>query len=240
MHFLSAIIWLIILGVVSVLTSIDWTVIGKIIQVILIIGGGLLLFILLFALFARPVDNSKHSEQTELRPGYSQGTFYKSAVGTRKHRLDYERPALAEAAIFEKGIIIDEPWIGKILSGEKTWEMRSTGARHRGPIALIKKGSKTVFGVAELYDCSDRLSLDELKGSQDQHCIPDSILEAPDYKWNVAWKLKNIHRLDQPVPYQHKGGSTIWVSLDEQAKLEVSEQADLLLGSPPRIYDIFD
>lgn len=145
-----------------------------------------------------------------------------------------------ETSLIEKGIIIDEPWIGMILSGEKTWEMRSTGARHRGPIALIKKKSKTVYGVAELYDCSHRLSLDELKENQDKHGIPESIFEAPDYKWNVAWKLRNIHRLENPVPYQHKGGSTIWVTLDQQAKQLVSEQADELLNSPKKTYVLFD
>jgi hypothetical protein len=213
--------------------------IGKITQVTLIISGGLILVSFLFALFSGSIHNNEQSEQTELRPGFSQGTFYKSAVGSKNPKFEHGRPAMSETEIFEKGIIIDEPWIGKILSGEKTWEMRSTGTRHRGPIALIKKKSKTVYGIAELYDCSDRLSLDELKGTQDKHCIPDSILEAPDYKWNVAWKLRNIHLLDNPVPYQHKGGSTIWVTLDEQAKQHVSEQADLLLSSPPEAYDTF-
>ncbi|MBD8246954.1 ASCH domain-containing protein [Xanthomonas campestris] len=42
-----------------------------------------------------------------------------------------------------KGLVIDEPWISLILSGQKTWEMRSRATSIRGRIALIKKGSGT-------------------------------------------------------------------------------------------------
>jgi hypothetical protein len=49
-----------------------------------------------------------------------------------------------------KGLIIKEPWISLILSRKKTWELRSRDTRVRGRIALIRKGSGTVIGVAEL------------------------------------------------------------------------------------------
>jgi hypothetical protein len=42
-----------------------------------------------------------------------------------------------------RGLIIREPWISLILSGKKTWEMRSKSCPQRGVIALILKGSKT-------------------------------------------------------------------------------------------------
>jgi hypothetical protein len=43
-----------------------------------------------------------------------------------------------------RGLIIDEPWIGYIISGTKTWEMRSRNTAIRGSIGLIRKGAKTV------------------------------------------------------------------------------------------------
>jgi ASCH domain-containing protein len=49
-----------------------------------------------------------------------------------------------------KGLIIDEPWISLILQGEKIWEMRKTACHHRGRIALIRKGSGQVVGIAAL------------------------------------------------------------------------------------------
>jgi hypothetical protein len=48
-----------------------------------------------------------------------------------------------------KGLIIDEPWIGMIIAGKKTWEMRSRNAMVRGRIGLIRKRPKTVVGVAD-------------------------------------------------------------------------------------------
>src|SRR5438876_7688725 len=51
-----------------------------------------------------------------------------------------------------KALIIDEPWISMIVSGQKTWEMRSRNTQVRGRIGLIRKGSKTVIGLADLVD----------------------------------------------------------------------------------------
>ena len=57
-----------------------------------------------------------------------------------------------------KGLIIDQPWIGMILSGSKTWEMRSRNTAVRGRIALIRKGSKAVVGVADLVGIVPKMS----------------------------------------------------------------------------------
>jgi hypothetical protein len=53
-----------------------------------------------------------------------------------------------------KGLIIDEPWIGLILLGNKTWEMRKTACHHRGRIALIRKGSGRIVGTADLIEAN--------------------------------------------------------------------------------------
>ena len=45
-----------------------------------------------------------------------------------------------------KGLIIDEPWISLIVSGQKTWEMRPRDTQVRGRIGLIRKKSKAVIG----------------------------------------------------------------------------------------------
>ncbi len=49
-----------------------------------------------------------------------------------------------------KGLIIDSPHIERILSGAKTWEMRSSKTAQRGRIALIRKGSGLVVGTVEV------------------------------------------------------------------------------------------
>jgi ASCH domain len=52
-----------------------------------------------------------------------------------------------------KGLVIAEPWISLILSGEKTWEMRPKVTSYRGPLAVIRKGSGMVIGIVNLVDC---------------------------------------------------------------------------------------
>jgi hypothetical protein len=128
--------------------------------------------------------------------------------------------------VVKKGIIIDEPWIGKILAGEKSWEMRSKRTPTRGVIALVKKGTKTVVGVAELYECDGPHSLDGLRSAISRHCIPETIYNEPDYKWYFAWKLKNVRALKIPVPYIHKNGATVWVNLDDNAIEKIAESID--------------
>jgi hypothetical protein len=45
-----------------------------------------------------------------------------------------------------KALIIREPWIGHILAGRKTWEMRTSPTNIRGRIGLIRKGRAIVVG----------------------------------------------------------------------------------------------
>lgn len=114
-----------------------------------------------------------------------------------------------------KGLIIDTPAIDKILSGRKTWEMRSSHTKVRGMIALIKKGSGTVVGVAHLVDSLGPFSKEELLASQDRHLISSQRLDDPKVeKWNHAWVLKDVKPLVRPVPYTHPNGAVKWVNLD--------------------------
>lgn len=122
-----------------------------------------------------------------------------------------------------KGLIIDEPWIGLILSGDKTWEMRKTACHHRGPIALIRKGSGQVVGAAEIVD-----SLPSIEDASDYarvepwHRIPPSRqIEAFSDGWRTPWVLRNAQPLADPISYAHPNGAVIWVNLDDDVRRAV-------------------
>jgi len=117
-----------------------------------------------------------------------------------------------------RGLIIDQPWIGKILRGEKTWEMRSTRTSIRGPIALIEKGSGTVVGVASILNSLGPMSLQDISNNQVKHRVGSEIYTQHDYKWNHAWVLGEVRPLSHPVKYRHKPGAVIWVELDAAAR----------------------
>jgi ASCH domain-containing protein len=118
-----------------------------------------------------------------------------------------------------KGLIIKSPFIDRILAGSKTWEMRSSATQVRGPIALIKKGSGQVVGVANLVDVKGPLTKQEKLSAIDKHQISLDRLESGETeKWNTAWVLENAQPLIMPVNYQHPNGAVIWVTLEPQVQ----------------------
>lgn len=115
-----------------------------------------------------------------------------------------------------KGLIIDEPWLGKILRGEKVWEMRTTATGIRGRIALIRKGSGRIVGTANLIDSIGPLDMIACRAHRDKHGIlsdQDEVL----LRWNHAWVLEGARPLLRDVSYQHPNGAVIWVNLEEAA-----------------------
>lgn len=108
-----------------------------------------------------------------------------------------------------------------ILRGEKTWEMRSQPCRHRGPIALIEKGTGTVVALARMVDDLPALSDTEMRSSIDKHGIPAAdIAEAVRKGWTRPWVLTDVARLSRPVPYEHTSGGS-WVNLTEAEEAAV-------------------
>lgn len=125
------------------------------------------------------------------------------------------------------GLIIDAPWIDLILTGEKVWEMRSTATQRRGPIALIRKGSKQIVGVAYLQETLGPFNIDELDLFGDRHHIPPSLYRKNEYKWHHAWLLKDIEPLAKSIPYKHKLGAVIWVELDPDALRQLADYGQI-------------
>lgn len=117
----------------------------------------------------------------------------------------------------EKALVIDDPWLGKILAGEKTWEMRSRQISLRGTIGLIRKGSGQVVGTADLIDVRGPLSQLALSEASHLHGITPNLLAPGEWmdRWNVAWVLDNVRMFDEPIRYIHLSGAVTWVRLDE-------------------------
>jgi hypothetical protein len=129
-----------------------------------------------------------------------------------------------------KGLIIADPWIGYILDGGKTWEMRSTSTSLRGWFGLIRKGTGEVWGVARLVDVLPPLSPDKMLANLDKHRIPAEMIRSGEIaKWNTPWVLSDVRRLARPVPYRHRSGAVTWVTFEPQ----VSEAIAAQLGDPP-------
>lgn len=115
-----------------------------------------------------------------------------------------------------KGLVIRSPWIDLILSGEKTWEMRSRATSIRGRIALIKARSGLVYGTAVLTDCLPPLSDRQMREAIPNHRIPaDEIDEAIANGWTTPWVLGDVQPFAKPIPYEHPSGAVTWVDLGD-------------------------
>jgi hypothetical protein len=116
-----------------------------------------------------------------------------------------------------RGLVIQSPWIEKILNCQKSWEMRTSATGIRGEVALIKKGSGLILGVANLKGTKGPLSETDLNTTFDQHQIPKEFWSPfIDFKWRYAWVLDNVKPLQDPVPYDHPPGAMIWVNLSSE------------------------
>ena len=124
-----------------------------------------------------------------------------------------------------RGLIFTFDAIYSILHEQKTWEMRSRATPHRGPIALIVKGSGTIVGVADLVDCKGPLSPQEIIANQAMCSISSERQRSPESAGHhYAWVLADVQTLPLPVSYLHKKGVATWVALDAAAVEGVARQ----------------
>jgi hypothetical protein len=124
-----------------------------------------------------------------------------------------------------KALVVDRPWIGKILDGEKDWEMRSRGTAVRGQVALIEKGTGTVVGLATVVDSLPALSIDQVQSHFARHRVPGAMVRRPGFKWFTPWVLADVRRLGTPVPYRHPLGAVTWVNLSPAEEAAVLQSA---------------
>lgn len=117
-----------------------------------------------------------------------------------------------------RGIVIRQPWVEHILSGEKTWELRGKNTKIRGPVALIEGGTGTIVGMFNIVDSEGPLSKVQRVEAADKNQILACEIDEDIYENVYAWKLENVVRFSEPVPYKHPSGAVIWVTLQEDVK----------------------
>ena len=113
-------------------------------------------------------------------------------------------------ANLERALIIRKPWIDLILSGQKSWEMRSRLTNVRGKVGLIESGSGLVVGSVEIIN-SFTLNPDCFAETRLQHRVDDLDLLK---KWGCVWSLIGAKRFKAPIPYNHPRGAVVWVNIE--------------------------
>lgn len=110
----------------------------------------------------------------------------------------------------DRALIVRQHWIDLILSGEKTWEMRSQPTKVRGRIGLIEQGTGFIVGECELVNSGESINKFNLGYGHHLHKVDDfELLE----KWHYPWVLSGAFRYENPIPYKHPKGAVTWVRI---------------------------
>jgi hypothetical protein len=113
--------------------------------------------------------------------------------------------------MIDAGLVIESPWIRKILAGGKTWEIRSKTNSRSGRIALCEKGGPIV--ATAIISPAISVPAGEFERHFGKHQVPAEELrtfygDRPVY----AWPLSDVRRIEPPIRYKHPGGGS-WVKL---------------------------
>jgi len=111
------------------------------------------------------------------------------------------------------GLLVREPFAGRILAGLKTWEIRRYSTARRGRIGIVT--DRGLIGTVLLHDVLGPFSVAQLAGHVDKHRAPLSLLA--DYaagKRLYAWVMRQPVRFAEPVRIRRRRGPMVWIALE--------------------------
>jgi ASCH domain-containing protein len=132
---------------------------------------------------------------------------------------------MAHPAAVDRGLVIQQPWVGMIAEGKKTWEMRTKRTRVRGWVGLIEKGTGQVIGVAYLKNSPPELQ----RHKHHLHYRKHRMLAEPGKKsysgkYLFPWVVTKAIKLAKPVPYEHPSGAVTWVKFSDEVGRALARQ----------------
>ena len=107
----------------------------------------------------------------------------------------------------ERALIIRRPYIDRILSGRKTWEIRNSNTQIRGIIGLIEARSGLIVGCCELVDVTGPPPAREWRTNARRSGASAKTLGPRPYRRTFVWVLKLARRFPRSRPYAHPCGA---------------------------------
>ena len=101
-------------------------------------------------------------------------------------------------------LLLKQEWADRVLSGEKSLEIRSTGTRKRGRIGIAVQN--LLFGCVDLTG-SMALTPEQLAAELPRHLCP---LDEITYKQPHGWSLEKPRLFSKPIPFERKLGQVVW------------------------------
>ena len=108
-------------------------------------------------------------------------------------------------------LLVQEPWLGLILSGLKTLEIRGKPCRKPAGEKIflaLAGGGGVVLGAAKFEECVGPFGAADWSACAQQHCVAGAKL--PYGGSTYGWRLSSPERFAAGVPYEHKQGCVVW------------------------------
>ena len=101
----------------------------------------------------------------------------------------------------DRTLVLKQNWLGLVLAGDKTMEVR--GKRLRAGAAYFGwKG--TIYASATLGDAVEICDTQQWNNLRNQPRVPEQVLP---YKRTFGFPIHNIERLSPPVSFRHPKGA---------------------------------
>lgn len=109
-------------------------------------------------------------------------------------------------------LVVQKPWIDKLLDGEKTLELRGTACRKpvNTIVYLSESGTGAIVGCARFVGCDGPLDRATIDARFEEHRVTSDFLDAVKYNRVYGWRFVDAVRAPTPIPYAVKSGAIIW------------------------------
>lgn len=115
-------------------------------------------------------------------------------------------------------LVVKPEWAELLISGKKTWELRSCNTLKRGRVALAVSGTQELIGDISIVDSVKVMEQGRsllplpLEKFEPFHRVSD--LSIIQYASVYAWIMENPIRYDSPKPFGYNQGAVVWVTLN--------------------------
>ena len=109
-----------------------------------------------------------------------------------------------EPKVGDRIMVVHQPWLNKILDGDKTMELRSR--RYRTGYAWLDLGGH-IYGRVKIAEAVP-LTTEEFRARAAEHCWPAE--KEPPYKTMWGLLLVEVQQLPGPMPYWRPGCAIGW------------------------------
>ena len=147
---------------------------------------------------------AKHKKNSKFKPCFHPSTFNASV-----EIVDYcSVPSGSDI------LLIQAPWLGLILDGRKTWEIRGQICRKSDGLRIylaLPGAGGVILGSVNFVKCCGPLSQQEYTASRERHLIAGDDLP---YASTYAWEFNSPKRFRTPVTYRQKKGVVTWQKME--------------------------